>query len=206
MFTLMRFFAITLSASPAPGEYWREGFTGTFPIVRAKDNGPLTFSLETTGSSAHTCSMKGSMEKPAAIVTDVDDTRCEIDIAVSTCAVALGTKSEACTHWCGSLASVRQQFKMLSSTRDFKAGKKVREPLLGTCAPHLNRFELTSIRNDFALTLQQPGDNARGLEALEPLKRSFADDPASAPEPAYEAEVNRVAQATRASLKICGAN
>ncbi len=211
---------VAVSAAPAPGEYRREGLTGTLTIVKGKERGPMTFSLEAFGANAHECAMEGTIEKSTAVVKDADETRCEIDIAVSKGALTLGAKNEACKHWCGARAWVdgkylsplpacsdakvkeaRQQFKLHADARDWKPAKKALEPLVGLCAAHIARFELAAIRNDYALTLHQLGDDAGCLKALEPLK-VFS----GAVEPAFELELSRVNKATESSLKACGAN
>ncbi len=81
-------------------------------------------------------------------------------------------------------------------------------PIAEKCAGILSHYDQTWVGNDLALTHYRAGDSAACRTTLKPwleLAQTRDDKIRGDYPPSDAAEMLRIAQATRANLKICGA-
>jgi len=213
--------AMLLSAGPGapkPGTYVFEGGAGTLVLTKG------TFSIEVVGANAHTCQLGGSWTGATGLASEEGE-RCVLSFAAKDGEVSVSSTGESCRSYCGARASfdgryltppkgcaapeakkARAAFKAAYDKKQFPEAVALLEPLLETCTPVLDRFEVMWIRNDLALAQHRAGDDQACLSTLEPLAE-YRDAPPGEPigyEPSFADELARIAKATRTNAKLCG--
>lgn len=213
--------AMVLSAGPLEpkaGTYVFEGGAGTLVLSKG------TFSIEVVGANAHTCQVSGSW-KGASGLANEEGEKCELSFAVKGDEVTVSSTGDACRSYCGARASfdgryltppkgcasaevkkTRAAFKVAYDKKQYAESIALLKPLLETCVPVLDRFDVMWIRNDLAIAQHKAGDDSACLVTLEPLAE-YRDAPPGEPigyEPSYEDIFARIAKATRTNAKLCG--
>lgn len=213
--------AMVLSAGPLEpkvGTYVFEGGAGTLVLAKG------TFSIEVVGANAHTCQLSGTWKGAAGLANDEGE-KCELSFGVKGDEVSVTSTGEACRTYCGARASfdgryltppkgctsaevkkTRTAFKTAYDKKQFAASITLLKPLLETCVPVLDRFDVMWIRNDLAIAQHKAGDDQACLATLEPLAE-YRDAPPGEPigyEPSFEDVFARIAKATRTNAKLCG--
>lgn len=217
------------AAAPAiePGSYVTENSWGTLEIKPGR-KGELRFDLNAMGGNGHTCGLEGTIRNgKASIRSDFSETACIVRFEKKGDGLEVSTpNADACRGWCGARAwfegtysrppaqcraqemkATRKAFKKAYDRKSYAEARDTLAPLLEGCSKFLDTFDEYWIRNDLAITLHHLGDDAACLKTLEPLRALAAspDDEIGAGEPAYRESFLRVAKATRANLKLCGA-
>lgn len=217
------------SASPAPGEYLTERGWGRLLLKPAAAGGAQAFAIEAQSANAHVCMVEGSLrEQQARIETGGSEPACVIDFTPTAGGLRVTpTTPAACRYFCGEGAQfsglylqpapgcrsaevkqARASFKQQFDKKDYARARATLAPVLAACAKLLTESDQGWVRNDLALTLYRLGDAAECRRVLAPLAELVAlsdeqlrDTYAAAYVPTQE----RIARATRANLKLCGA-
>lgn len=210
--------ALVLSAEPKAGTYIFEGGAGTLVLAKG------TFTIDVVGANAHTCNVSGTWKGATGLANDEGE-KCELAFAVKDGEVSVTSTGDACRTYCGARASfdgryltppkgctgaevkkTRAAFKTAYDKKQYPEAITLLKPLLETCVPVLDRFDVMWIRNDLAITQHKAGDDAACLATLEPLAE-YRDAPPGEPigyEPSFEDVFARIAKATRTNAKLCG--
>jgi hypothetical protein len=219
----------TLMAAPAvdtsvkPGNYVYQGGAGE--LVVKESSGKQTFSIQTMGANAHTCTVSGEIKGIKATVVDVDPkTPCIIRFEQTGTTINVTAETDdACRVYCGvravfdgkyltptpecrakAVETSRTNFKKLYDQKKFSEALSTLEPVLH-CDDVIDRFTLTWIRNDLAVTHHALKDDAACLKVLEPLKDFASDDDPGGTEPSFQEELTKLSKSTRYNLKLCQA-
>jgi hypothetical protein len=213
--------AMVMSAGPVEpraGTYIFEGGAGSLVLAKG------TFSIEVVGANAHTCNVSGSW-KGASGLANEEGEKCELSFAAKGDEVTVTSTGEACRSYCGARASfdglyltpkkgctraevkkTRAAFKAAYDKKQYAQSVSLLAPLLDTCVPVLDRFDVMWIRNDLAIAQHRAGDDQACLSTLEPVAE-YRDAPPGEPigyEPSFEDVFARIAKATRTNAKLCG--
>jgi hypothetical protein len=106
----------------------------------------------------------------------------------------------------GTVRQTRERFKATYDRRQYAQALGLLRPVLERCGALLNEYDNVWVRNDLAITYYRTGDKASCRAVLQPWM-ALARQPDQAIRDAYppsDAEEKlRLAQATRANLKVC---
>jgi len=212
-----------------PGEYVSGGGFGVLRIAPDKGDA-LRFHLNMRGANFHTCELSGVIRNGESRMEDSADTKlpCIVTFKVDKTGVAVDSKHErTCSTYCGARAHFeasyalapahcapsyvrreRDRFKAAYDKKLFAEARAILAPIAGQCSNWLTELDNAWVDNDLAITQFRVGDNAACRATLKqwlelartPDKTIEGNYP-----PSDAAEMLRIAQATRANLKLCGA-
>ncbi len=210
----------------APGEYVSAGGAGTL-ILKPGKNGALSFSIESVGGNAHTCSLEGELRNGRATL-DADDEKQPCIVSMAAGKEGIEVKSNetgACRYYCGmramfegtyfqlapacqakAVAATRKAFKQLYDAKKFPEARARLEPLLNDCKRSLDWLETGRIRNDLAVTLHKLGDFKACLSVLEPLAAAAKKTDAQLEEDFAPSDYDNylpIVRSTRTNLRLC---
>lgn len=106
------------------------------------------------------------------------------------------------------IRQARNRFKVAYDKKMFTDARALLTPIAEKCAGVLSNYDQGWVGNDLALTQYRAGDSIACRDTLKPwreLAQTPDDKIRSDYPPSDAAEMLRIAQATRANLKICGA-
>lgn len=221
--------AFSVQAQIRPGEYINGAGYGVLSVMPDK-GGALKFELNVTGANFHTCSLSGSIRNNEARMEDSADDKlpCIVTFKPQKDSVAVDSKhGRACSAYCGMRAAfegayampatgcapsevrrTRDRFKASYDKKQYTEARALLTPIAEKCYSTLSIYSQGWVSNDLALTQYRTGDNAACRNTLKPWLE-LAQTPDTEIEGGYPpsdaAEMLRLAQATRANLKICGA-
>jgi len=216
-------------AQIAPGEYVSSGGMGVLRIISDKTAG-LRFQLNARGANFHICELSGVIRNGESRMEDSADDKlpCIVTFRREKNGIAVGSRHErTCSTYCGARAhfettylvppagcapsQVRQTRDRFKATYDKKLYNEARAtltPVVEKCGSAMSEMDEAWARNDLALTLYRTGDPAACRDILKPwleLARTSDADIRNNYPPSDAEEMLRIAGATRANLKICGA-
>ena len=212
-----------------PGEYINGAGYGVLSVMPDK-GGALKFELNVTGGNFHTCNLSGVIRNNEARMEDSADEKlpCFVTFKPQKDGIAVGSKhGRACSAYCGMRAAfegayamppagcapsavrqTRNRFKASYDKKQYAEARTLLTPIAEKCFGTLNIYAQGWVSNDLALTQYRTGDNAACRNTLKPWLE-LAQTPDKTIEgdypPSDAAEMLRLAQATRANQKICGA-
>lgn len=216
-------------AQVKPGEYVFEQGRGTLRITPGSSN-TLKFHITTVGGNFHICELDGMIRNNEARMEDSahDKLPCIVTFKSQKNGIAVESKYErACSYYCGVRAHfdgfytlpppgceptqvrrTRDRFKAAYDRRQYAEALALLKPVLDKCGSLLSDYEEGWVRNDLAITYYRTGDMGACRETLlrwVDLART-PDAQIKDGYPPSDAEVMlRLAGATRANMKICGA-
>ncbi|MEQ1775129.1 MAG: hypothetical protein ABL891_15235 [Burkholderiales bacterium] len=227
--TLLLFASVTVQAQIKPGEYVSGGGFGVLRITPDK-GGAMRFLLNVRGANFHICELSGVIQKGESRMEDSADDKlpCIVTFKPEKNGVDVGSKHErTCSTYCGARAHfeasyslppegcaptlvrrTRNQFKAAYDKKLFAEARALLAPVSGKCSGWLTELDNAWIDNDLALTQYRNGDSIACRNTLKPwLELAQTPDETINGDypPSDAAEMLRIAQATRANMKICGA-
>ncbi len=179
--------------------------------------------IDAMGANGHFCDLKGKLTGPR--VTTPEGCVFSLLPKGGGMAVVIDEKNvEACRVHCGMRASfdgdyfaqppacrdsavksTRAQFLKLYKAGQAAEGAVVLDGLLQSCGRFFFWTEDGAVRNDLALARSRAGDNAACLRVLEPLKRTFVNEPGDITFGPSEVDTaDRLRKTTRFNWKLCG--
>lgn len=220
---------LVVQAQIKPGEYVYSGGYGVL-TVSADKGGTQKFELEVVGANFHTCSLAGVIRNNEARMEDSADDKqpCVVTFKPGKDGIAVDSRHErACSFFCGVRArfegtyamppagcapslvrQTRNRFKAAYDKKQYAEARGVLAPVVDKCLGTLNHYGEGWVRNDMAITYYRTGELAACREVLKPWQE-LAGTPDSEIKDGYPPsdaeEMLRLAQATRANLKVCGA-
>ena len=219
-------FAQKPAGTLSPGEYISDEGSGHLTLKPGK-SGALNFTISSTGSNGHACSLEGEVRNGRAQLEGVDDKKpCIVTMKLTpegidvkggpddACLIHCGVRATfemvyfqplaACTR--GAVAATRKAFKQRYDAKQFAEARALLEPMLKTCDRSLNWLEKGRVRNDLAVTLHKLGDTATCRTVLQPLAEDAKMTDAGVREnyPPSDADMYLpIVRATRTNLKLC---
>lgn len=223
------FLSQTAAAQVKAGEYVFGAGFGVLRIAPDK-GGALIFELNARGANFHICELSGVIRNGEARLDDSADEKlpCIVTFKLQKDGIEVDSKHErACSTYCGARASfhgtyrlppagcapshvtrARNRFKAIYDKKLFSEARALLTPIVEKCSATLSDLDAAWIRNDLALTQYRDGDNAACRDTLKPWLE-LAQTPDATIEgdypPSDAAAMLRIAQATRANMKLCGA-
>ncbi len=227
--------AALLLMSPAahaqikPGEYVSGGGLGVLHITPDK-GGALRFQLDVRGANFHICELSGVIRNGESRMDDSTHEKlpCIVTFKSQKSGIAVESKHErTCSTYCGARAhfegtyamppvgcapsqvnQMRNRFKAAYDKKLFAEARALLAPIVDKCSGTLSDLDEAWVRNDLALTQHRAGDSAACRITLKPwleLART-PDETIRGDYPPSDADAMlRIAQATRANMKLCGA-
>lgn len=221
--------SLNAHAQIEPGEYVLGAGFGTLRIVPDKGDA-LRFQLNARGGNFHLCELSGVMRNGESRMEDSADEKlpCIVTFKPEKNGIAVASKHErACSTYCGARAHfegayamppagcapsqvrhARNRFKAAYDKKLFADARALLMPIAEKCVGILSHYDHAWVGNDLALTQYRAGDNIACRNTLKPWLElaQTPDDQIRGDYPPSDAEeMLRIAQATRANLKICGA-
>jgi len=209
------------------GKYLAKGAGGTLIIDSAKA-GALQFTINSTGSNGHTCTLSGEIRAGAtraSVPTEEGEKPCIVVFREVAQGISVETPdTDSCRYFCGARASFdqaydkvdakcwpkavrerRAEFKRAYGKKDFVVARERLDSVLTDCKDYLDEFDRYRMLNDLAITLHHLGDDVGCLKALEPMAELAATpDEEYANDPTWEAEQSlKIARATRTNQQLC---
>lgn len=216
-------------AQMAPGEYVFEQGRGTLRILQGGGN-TYKFHITTVGGNFHTCELDGVIRNNEARMEDSahDKLPCIVTFTPQKNGIAVASKHErACSYYCGVRAHfdgfftlpppscaptqvrrARDQFKATYDRKQYPEALALLRPVLEKCGSLLNDYDEGWVRNDLAITHYRAGNMNACRETLLrwlDLARTPDEQIKDGYPPSDAEEMLRLARATRANMKICGA-
>lgn len=209
-----------------PGEYVT---TQGWGVLTVRAGTPMTWSIRTVGSNAHTCQLDGTWKDGVAqLSTDADAPGCRVSFTVSAQGVNVGDNDhESCRYFCGVRAGytamyeqpvaactpsqvrkTRRIFQQVYQQHAYAQAVHVLAPVLAQCARYLTWLDDGWIRNDLGLTQAKLQDKAACQRTLAPLAADAAkrDEVLRDEYPPSDADAwLSVVRAARTNLKKCAA-
>ncbi len=216
-------------AQVTPGEYVYPGGFGVLKIV-ASNGGALQFDIEVVGGNFHTCNLSGVIRNNEARMEESADDKqpCIVTFKPQKDGLAVDSKfGRACSTYCGMRADFtgvyqrppsgcapsqvrhsRNRFKAAYDKKQYAEARGLLAPVVEKCLGTLNQYGEGWVRNDMAITYYRTGEHAACRDVLKPWLE-LAQTPDSEIKDGYPPsdaeEMLRLAQATRANMKVCGA-
>lgn len=212
-----------------PGEYISGSDSSVLRVSNDK-SGALKFDIDVTGANFHTCSLSGVIRNGEARLEESANEKlpCIVTFKLQKDGVAVDSKHErACSTYCGMRASfegtytlppagcapsevrrTRDRFKASYDRKLFAEARTLLMPVADKCYATLGVFSQGWVSNDLAITHYRNGDHAACRNILKPwleLAQTPDDTISGDYPPSDAAEMLRIAQATRANMKVCGA-
>ena len=206
-----------------PGSYITEGAEGTLEVSGLTPDTPMKFVIAVVGDNGHVCNVEGEIRNNQATTEDECIIKFEphpdrITVIVS------DVYTDACRNYCGARAwfpgdyfpvnpfcsrslSIRSDFSLNYKSGKFKKARDLLVKLLSECERFTDWHIQTEIRNDLAITEYHLGDKTACLKALDPIKRTFIDDPAKTNivfDPVEGDWATEMVKTTRFNWKKCG--
>ena len=179
-------FAASASAEAAPteilpGEYVRDGGSGTLTIRKDEQNRRI-FEIESIGGNCHSCGVSGEIRGATGHVDswarDGSDSKCEISFSAGRSAVDVSPISQdGCRAYCGARAGFDGTYRVPSATctsagrraqrdqslrlyrsRRFSDAANKLQALTEQCRSFMSWIEMDQVRNDLALAQYHNGD------------------------------------------------
>lgn len=216
-------------AQVKPGEYVAYGGLGVLRVVPDKSAG-LRFHLFVRGANFHMCDLSGVIRNGEARMEDSADDKRPCIVVFKPVKVGLAVESKfqgTCSTYCGARAhfegeyqvppadcapsqvrAARNRFKTTYDKRQFAEARELLSPIVEKCASVVTELDDGWIRNDLALTQYHAGDRSACRAVLKPwLELAQMPDARIREEypPSDGEEMLRLAGATRANMKLCGA-
>lgn len=228
------FAALLPAGAPAvaqikPGEYVHGAGFGVLRITTDK-SGALRFDLNARGGNFHVCDLAGVIRNGEARMEDsADDKRpCIVTFRAVKEGIDVASKyGPSCTAYCGARAwfvgvyaippvgcapsqvrNIRNRFKAAFDRRRYAEARDLLAPVLKSCLKTISNYDEGWVRNDFALAQHRLGDNAGCRETLKPwleLAQTPDESIRDSYPPSDAEEMLRLAGATRANMRFCGA-
>lgn len=187
-------FAAIASAEAAPpeippGQYVRDGDSGTLTIRRDEQNKQI-FEIESIGGNCHICGVSGEIRGATGHADswagDGSDSKCDVSFSAGRSAVDVNPiTQEECRAYCGARAGFDGTYRVPSATctsagrraqRDqslrlyrshrFSQAASKLQALMAQCRPFMNWIEMDQVRNDLALAQYHNGDFSQCLQTL----------------------------------------
>lgn len=216
-------------AQVAPGEYVFERGRGTLRITPGSGD-TLKFRINTVGGNFHICEVEGVIRNNEARMEESAHEKlpCIITFAAQKNGIAVGSKHEyACSTYCGVRAHfdgfytlpqpscapsqvrrARDQFKATYDRKQYAEALGLLKPVLEKCGALLHDYDEGWVRNDLAITYYRLGHTTVCRDTLlrwvDLARQSDAAIKDGYP-PSDAEEMLRLARATRANMKLCGA-
>ncbi len=191
--TLVSYEAIAAD-SIKPGTYVTEGAWGNLEVSSSSADSPMKFTIDVVGGNGHICNVEGEIRNNQAITED----KCVIQFEGHSDRVSVTVGkgfTDACREYCGARAwfpgdyfpvnpfcskslSIRGDFSLNYKSGKYRKARDLLMKLLSECERFTDWHIQAEIRNDLAITEYHLGDKTACLKALEPIKRTFIDDPA----------------------------
>ena len=219
----------TVYAQVKPGEYVLGAGYGVLRIASDK-GGLLRFQLSARGGNFHVCELSGVIRNGASRMDDSADDKlpCIVTFKSGKDGIAVAAQHQGtCSTYCGARAhfegdyklppggcepsrvrQTRNQFKAAYDKKQFTEARAMLAPVVAKCGATLSEYDMAWVRNDLALTHYRAGDSAACRESLNPwieLARKSDETIRNDYPPSDADEMLRIAGATRANLKLCGA-
>lgn len=216
-------------AQIAPGEYVFEQGRGTLRITPGGSNA-FKFHITTVGGNFHICELDGMIRNNEARMEDSahDKLPCIVTFTPQKNGIAVASKHErACSYYCGVRAHfdgfytlpaagcaptqvrrTRDQFKSAYDRKRYAEALVLLKPVLEKCGSLLSEYDEGWVRNDLAITYYLAGDMGACRETLlrwVDLARTPDEQIKDGYPPSDAEEMLRLARATRANMRICGA-
>lgn len=202
----LAFVVVATSATDAappeirPGQYVRNGDTGTLTIRRGEQN-KLTFEIESIGANCHSCSVsgviRGNIGRADSWAADGGDSKCIISFSADRSKVVIEpTVQEECRAYCGARADFEGSYALppaactragrqaqrdrslaLYRSRRYSQAASTLQTLITQCGEVMNWIEIDQVRNDLALSQYHNGEISQCLETLNAtLAAKFKDE------------------------------
>ncbi len=220
---------VSAQAQIKPGEYVSGGGLGVLRITPDKGDA-LRFQLDVRGANFHICELSGVIRNGESRMDDSAHEKlpCIVTFTSQKSGIAVESKhGRTCSTYCGARAhfegtyavppagcapsqvnQIRNRFKATYDQRLFAEARALLAPVVDKCSGTLSDLDHAWVRNDLALTQHRAGDSAACRITLKPwleLART-PDETIRGDYPPSDADAMlRIAQATRANMKLCGA-
>lgn len=219
---------LNLRAQIQVGEYVHGAGFGIL-YVMAKKDGSLHFQLGVRGANFHMCDLAGQIRNGEARMEDSSDDKlpCIVTFKAEKDGIAVGsTHGQTCNAYCGvrawfeghyalppagcaptRVARIRRDFKAAYDAKRYTEARALLLPVAEKCSATMSDLDGAWVRNDLALTHYRNGDRAACIAVLRPwleLAQTPDDTIRGDYPPSDAAEMLRIAQATRANMKLCG--
>jgi uncharacterized membrane protein YkvA (DUF1232 family) len=217
---------------PAPvfaaGEYLAPRGGGALTIRR--EGARTSFSLESVGPNAHTCSLEGVIEGGLAkLESEAGPKACVVRFSAVAGGIEVSEVSanRACRFHCGlnagfegtyrlpgpecrpaAVAGARREFKRRYDAKDWAGARARLEPVFLSCSDFWDWIEEARVRNDLAVTMHKLGELPRCRLLLDPLAALAREKDDELRDRFAPVEVDgalSVIRATRTNLRLCGA-
>jgi hypothetical protein len=220
---------IAANAQIKPGEYVAGGGYGILRIM-PDQGGASRFQLYMRGANFHMCELSGIIHNGEARMDDSADEKlpCIVTFKPEKDGIAVDSKHRGtCSAYCGARAHfeatyamppaacapsqvrrTRDQFKLRYDKKLFVEARTLLKPIADQCSGWMTELDNAWVNNDLALTQFRAGDSAACRISLKKWMElaQTPDDTIKGDYPPSDAvEMLRIAQATRANMKLCGA-
>jgi hypothetical protein len=218
-----------VSAQIKPGEYVMGAGYGVLRVTPDK-GGALGFALNVRGANFHMCEMSGVIRNGEARLEESADDKqpCIVIFKPAKDGIAVASKFQGtCSTYCGARAhfegdyktppagcapghvrATRNRFKAAYDRKQYAEAREMLPPIVEKCTSVVTELDEGWMRNDLALTHYRAGDSVACRATLKPWME-LAQTPDTKIRDSYPPsdaeEMLRVAGATRANLKLCGA-
>jgi hypothetical protein len=182
----------SVQAAPSeirPGQYVRDGDSGTLTIRRDEQN-KLIFQIDTIGGNCHTCGVTGVIQGAIghgdSWTSDGRDSMCNISFSAGRSAVVVSAiTGEECRAYCGARAgfdgtyrippasctvegrkALRDRFQLLYRAHSFSQAASTLQTLMTKCGDFMHWIEIDQVRNDLALSQYHKGEFSQCLQTL----------------------------------------
>ena len=221
--------AFGVHAQIKPGEYVMGAGYGVLRVSPDKGDA-LRFELNARGGNFHLCELSGIIRNGVSRMDDSTDAKlpCLVTFKPQKDGIAVATHHQGtCSTYCGARAHfegdyrlppagcepsqvrrTRNQFKATYDKKQFSEARAMLAPIVERCGATLSEYDEAWVRNDLALTHYRAGDSAACRETLKPWLEiaQIPDESIRNNYPPSDADVMlRIAGATRANMKLCGA-
>lgn len=227
--TGLLFAPLNAHAQIKSGEYVSGGGYGVLRIMPDQGDA-LRFQLNMRGANFHVCELSGVIRNGESRMDDSADPKlpCIVTFKPEKNGIAVDSKHQrACSTYCGArahfaasyalppancapshLRRTRDRFKATYDKKSFAEARAILAPIADQCSNWLTERDNGWVDNDLAITQYRAGDSVACRATLKqwlelartPDKTIEGNYP-----PSDAAEMLRIAQATRANLKLCGA-
>ena len=222
-------FPLAVQAQIKPGEYVFGAGYGDLRITVGK-GGAFNFRLNALGANFHICELSGVIRNGESRMDDSanDKLPCIVTFTPQQDGIVVASKHErACSVYCGArahfegtyalppagcepthVANTRRRFKAAYDGKRYAEARTLLTPIHEKCSKIINDLDQGWVSNDLAITQYRNGDSASCRNILQPWLElaQTPDATIKSDYPPSDADARlRIAHATRANMKLCGA-
>lgn len=221
-------FPLAAQAQIRPGEYILGVGYGDLRITAGKGSA-FNFQLNALGANFHICELSGVIHNGESRMDDSANEKlpCIVTFKLRPEGIVVASKHErACSVYCGArahfegtyalppmgceptyVALTRKRFKAAYDSKRYAEAQTLLTSIHEKCSKIMNELDQGWVSNDLAITQYRNGDSASCRSTLKPwLELAQTPDVAIKSDylPSDSDARLRIAQATRANMKLCG--